>query len=40
MQTIDTIMSTLNLRVHIAPVGFEIDQNFPDPLDLQKYHTI
>ncbi len=26
MHTLDTIMSNLNLRVHVAPVGFEIDR--------------
>jgi len=26
MHTLDTIMSNLNLRVHLAPVGFEIDR--------------
>jgi len=26
MHTLDTIMSNLNLRIHVAPVGFEIDR--------------
>lgn len=26
MHTVDTIMSITNLRVHVAPVGFEIDK--------------
>lgn len=26
MHTVDTIMSKMNLRIHVAPVGFEIDR--------------